>query len=497
MKKYLVFDLGASSGRAMLGILDDKLLKLHEIHRFSNKGIRVFDSLYWDVLHLFEEMKIGLKKAAEKYGSRFDGISTDSWGVDFVLLDENANSVGFVHHYRDNRTNGMLDKMLKVVSKKEIFERTGIQFMQLNTSCQLYSIVKAKAPQLAITKSFLMIADYFNFLLSGQKCQERSLASTTQLYEPVKKEWARDIIEKLKLKFEWFPRLVDSGTIIGPLFPTVAAETGVDGVSPVIASLSHDTACAVAAVPVEQNIKTWAFISSGTWSLMGLELKQPIINDAVLDCNLTNESGAFGTTRFLKNIMGLWLIQECKNLWERRNGKKISFDDISKWAEKAEPFKTHVDPDDIAFLNPPNMIEALLDHVEARNQKPPTEMGEVARMIFEGLAFRYREVLEQLQKFSPDRIEKIYIVGGGSKNELLCQFTANATGLPVDAGPAEATAIGNILMQAIATKQLKSFKEMRKIVRNSFEIKTYLPKNVSEWDEMYETHLKIVKGKLH
>ncbi len=490
MKKYIGIDLGASSGRVIVGVLEDKLLKLDEIYRFSNGVIQVFDSLYWDTLRLFEEIKNGLKMCVEKYGPNFDGVGIDSWGVDFVLLDCNNELVGLNHHYRDKRTDGMVDEMFKVVRKEEIFNQTGIQFMPINSSTQLFSMVKSKSPQLTIINKVLMIADYFNFLLSGKIGSEYTLATTSQLYNPIKNEWAFDLIEKLGFNPKWFPGIINHGTILGKIHNSITNKTCLDENTPVIATLCHDTAAAIAAVPLEEEFKNWAYISSGTWSLMGLELPQPIINQKALKYNFTNEGGVFGKICFLNNIMGLWLIQECKRIWEEQNRTKISYREIEKLAKRAKPYTSFIFPDNNMFLNPKNIIETIQNYCKGTDQDVPTEIGTISRIIFEGLAFRYRQILDQLQEFSYKKIEKIYIIGGGSQNKLLCQFTSNATNLPVDAGPSEATTIGNILMQTVATDQIESLQQLRYIVRNSFEIKSFNPKNDSKWEKAYKLYLK-------
>jgi len=489
-KKFLGFDLGASSGKVFLGTLEVGKLKLDEIYSFPNSGIQVFDSLYWDTLGIFEEIKKGMKIFVEKHGPELDGIGLDTWGVSFVLLDDNDEPVGLARHYRDKRADGMLKEMLKVVPKEEIYNQTGIQLMQINTSTHLFSMVKNKSPQLSFAKTLLMMADYFNFLLSGEKCSEYSIATTSQLLDPIKKKWAYDLIKKLGFNLGWFQKVVDPGTILGNIHPMVLNQTGLNKNTPLIAPICHDTAAAVAATPVEEGIREWVYISSGTWSLMGLELKHPIINEKALEYNLTNEGGAFGTIRFLKNITGLWLIQECKRLWDEQRESQISYDEILKLAEKAEPFTSFIFPDNNAFLNPHNMIHAIQNYCKETKQDIPMEIDVISRIIFEGLAFRYRQILDKLQDISNKKIEKIYIVGGGSQNRLLCQFTANVTNLPVDSGPTEATAIGNILMQAAATKEINSLQELRKVVRNSFQIKSFTPRNLSEWEDAYKTYLK-------
>ena len=492
-KRYIGLDLGASSGKVIVGLLKNYKLKLKEIYRFPNGGIQIFNSLYWDTLRLFEELKNGLKKCVDKFGTQFDGIGIDTWGVDFVLLDKNDELTGLSYHYRDKRTDGMIDEMFKIIPKEEIFNNTGIQFLQINSSTQLFSMVKNISPQLSITETFLMVADYFNFLLSGKRRSEYTIASTSQLYNPVKKEWAFDLIKKFGLNPKWFPEITNPGTILGNIHDTVANQTGINNNTPFIATLCHDTASAIAAVPLEEDIESWVYLSSGTWSLMGLELNQPVINKKVLEYNLTNEGGAFGTIRFLKNITGLWLIQECKRLWEDQKKSEVSYSEIEKLALKSEPFKGFIFPNHSIFLNPENIIQAIQRYCKQTEQEIPSEIGEISRLIFEGLAFRYRQILDQLQEFSEKEIEKIYIIGGGSQNDLLCQFTANITNLPVDAGPPEATTIGNILMQAIATGEIDTLQELRRIVRNSFKIKSFKPKNTSEWENSYKIYLKYFK----
>jgi rhamnulokinase len=488
-KKFLGIDLGASSGRVFLGTLEANKLKLEQVYSFSNGGIQVFDSLYWDTLRIFDEIKNGIKAFVEKYGPELNGIGLDTWGVGFVLLDRRDEPVGFTHHYRDKRADGMLEEMLSVVLKEEIFYQTGIQFSQINTSTHLFSLIRNKSPELVITKTLLMTADYFNFLLSGAKYSEYSLATTSQLYNPIKKDWAYNLIEKLGFDPNWFQKVVDPGTILGKIHDTAANQTGLDKQTPVIAPLCHDTAAAVAAVPVEEGIEDWAYISSGTWSLMGLELKQPIINEKALEYNLTNEGGAFGTICFLKIITGLWLMQECKKLWDSQGASELSYPEVMRLAEKADPFISFICPDNALFLNSDNMIQTIQAYCKRTNQEIPNDIGAISRIIFEGLAFRYRQILDQIQDITDRRIEKIYIVGGGSKNSLLNQFTANITNLPVDSGPTEASAIGNILMQAVATKEIDSLRELRKIVRDSFEIRQFKSRDVSEWNDAYETYL--------
>ncbi len=491
IKKYLAFDLGASSGRAIVGILENEILKLEQLYRFPNEGIKIFNSTYWDILGIFHHILEGLKKYVKSYGNNVDGIGIDTWGVDHVLLDANDEIIGPVHHYRDTRTEGMLEEMFKVISKKEIFNQTGIQFMPLNTSVQLFSMVKSNSPRLSIVRSILMLPDYFNFLLSGIKKSEFSHVSTSQLYNPIIKNWAFDLIKMLGLQPSWFGEIIPPGTVLGAIQKYICEETGLNSDSKIIAPACHDTASAVAAVPVDMEVHDrgeWAYLSSGTWSLLGVELENPLINEKALKFNFTNEGGVDNTFRFLKNISGLWLIQEVKKIWDENVGE-TNWEDIMQMASTAPKFKYYIDPDDSSFLNPPNMIKAIENFCLKTSQEVPTTIGEFARTIFESLAFRYRRVLDYLEEILNKRIKILHIIGGGSQNTLLNQFTANAVNLPVKAGPSEATVIGNILIQAMAKEQVKSINHLRSIVRNSFPIESYFPKDTMEWNQAYSHYI--------
>ncbi|MFX1568836.1 MAG: rhamnulokinase family protein [Promethearchaeota archaeon] len=483
MKRFLAFDFGASSGRAIVGTLNNENLTLEEIYRFPNERIRKNDEILWDISGIYTELLNGLKLYVKKYGAQVDGIGIDTWGVDFVLLDENNELVGPSHHYRDPRTKGTLKYMFESVSKEEIFKYTGIQFMELNTSTQLYSLIHSNSPQLNIAKTFLMIPDYLNFLLCEKKGTEYSIATTTQLYDANTKEWSQILIEKLGLNYKLFQRVVPSGTILGKLKKEISQDIGFKDDVNIIAPACHDTGSAVAAVPVDMRKfkeKKWAYLSSGTWSLLGVELNNPIINKKSLEFNFTNEGGIENTIRFLKNVTGLWIIQECKKEWEEQ-GLDYTWDYIVLKAKEAKPFQHFINPDDRSFVNPPSMIKAIQDFCEKNNQDPPKKIGVISRSIFESLAFRYKQILEYLEKVIEDRIKILFIIGGGSSNDLLNQFIANSLNIPVNAGPIEATAIGNILMQAKAVGLLNSIEDLRNIVINSFPIKEFYPKDVEKW----------------
>ena len=491
----LAFDLGASSGRSIIGKLQNNNLELETLYRFANRGIHLFDSFYWNILNLYQEIKTSLSLFAKKYGKNLNAIGIDSWGVDFVLLDENDKIIGLTHHYRDARTKGIIEKMTKVVPKEEIYSQTGIQFMSLNTSTQLFSMVLNKSSQLSIVKSILMIPDYLNYLLSGVKSTEYSIATTTQLYNPLKKKWADGLIKKLGLQPEWFCKLIEPGTILGTLQDYITDEVGLDKNIKVIAPLCHDTGSAIAAIPVDidkYKNEEWAYLSSGTWSLLGMELKKPIISEKALKYNFANEGGIGGTIRFLKNITGLWLIEECKKIWDEENFN-LSWEIIEKLTMDAEPFQFFIDPDDTTFLNPPNMIKAIQQFCKNQYNKFPKTIGEISRAIFESLALSYKHVLNILEDIIQKDIKILYIIGGGSQNSLLNQFTSNALNLVVNAGPIEAAAIGNILVQALALNKIDSVSELRKIVRSSFPIKEFLPKDTNTWEKAYDSYLKIIE----
>ncbi len=486
-KNYLAFDLGAESGRAILGKYDGSKLTLHEIHRFSNGPVVIFGRMHWDILYLFEEIKKGLALTVKEGNRELAGIGCDSWGCDFGLVGKDNTLLGYPYHYRDSRTDGMLEAAFQKVSREEIFQHTGIQFMKVNTLYQLLSMVISKSPLLQISECLLMIADLFHFLLTGEKVGEFTLATTSQAYDSREGNWSTPLLKKLGIPTKIMPEVVAPGTVVGNLLPEIVQEANLKSPSPVIASACHDTASAVAATPTGGD--NWAYLSSGTWSLLGIELPKPIINKKVLKYNFTNEGGAAGTFRFLKNITGLWLVQQCKKSWEKE-GKHLSYNELMQMAAEAKSSLSLIDPDDEAFLNPPDMPAEILKFCQRTSQSLPEDKGSIIRCILESLAVKYRIVIDQLEELSGCRIERLHLIGGGAQNHLLCQFTANATGIPVVAGPVEATAIGNILMQAIARGDISSLVEGREIVRRSFSIITYQPKDASYWEELYHRFQK-------
>jgi rhamnulokinase len=485
---FLALDLGAESGRAMLGQFDGERLQLSEVYRFPNGPVRLPDGLHWDALCLWSEIKQGLALAIQEHGADLAGVGLDTWGVDFGLLDRDGALVSNPYHYRDSRTDGMLEEAFRRVPRAEIFEQTGIQFMQINSLYQLLSMVVRQSPALDIAETFLTMPDLFNYWLTGRKVCEFSNSTTTQCYDPRKGDWAIPLLEKMGIPTHIFPEIVPPGTVLGELLPSVAEEVGTSGLS-VIAPACHDTGCAVAAVPAEGS--GFAYISSGTWSLMGAELPEPVINEQSLAFDMTNEGGVCGTFRFLKNIAGLWLVQECRRTWARQ-GEESSYDELTQMAARTKPLQSLVDPDYSEFLKPGDMPARIRAFCERTGQPAPQSKGAVVRCALESLALKYRWVLERLEEILDRHLEPIHIVGGGAQNRLLNQFTADATGRRVVTGPIEATAAGNIIMQAMALGHIGSLEEGRRIVRNSFDVATYEPAGGAEWDEAYARFLIVL-----
>ena len=488
-RNYLALDLGAESGRAIIGIINEGKLSLNEVHRFINGPVRLPDGLHWDVLRLWSEIKTGIASAV-KNGTKLDGIGLDTWGVDFALLDRNSTLLGNPFHYRDARTDGMLDEAFRLIPREAIFENTGIQFMQINTLYQLLSMVLSKSPLLDVAQTFVTIPDLFNYWLSGQITCEFTNATTTQCYDPRQREWAWQVLETLGIPKHIFRPVIQPGTVLGPLLPAVAEETGTTRI-PVIAPACHDTGSAVVAVPAGK--KDFAWISSGTWSIMGAETNQPVISAQTLKYNFTNEGGVFGTWRLSKNIMGLWLVQECKRTWARQ-GENLTYDELTRLAAEARPFLAVIDPDDSNFLHPDDMPAHIQAYCQRTRQPIPQTNGEIVRVVLESIALKYRWVLERLEDVTGTRLEPLHIIGGGIKNHLLNQFAADATGCTVITGPDEATAIGNILMQAIALGHLSTLDKARSIVRHSFEQVIFEPGGRDAWDEAFARLLDLLGG---
>jgi rhamnulokinase len=540
---FAAIDLGAESGRVVLGTVTDRKLELKEVHRFPNGPVRTLDELHWDVLRLWAEMKAGVGLAAKQAGG-LRGVGIDTWGVDFGLLARGDALLGNPFHYRDARTNGILEKAFGIVPREEIFRQTGIQFMQFNTVFQLLAMKLSGSPLLEMAESMLMMPDLFNFWFTGRKCNEFTNATTSQAYDPrgnsdsatrnlvspeqlrrcveeqkklakqgrqlslsevmlecgcitpaqlgqlstVPGGWATDLLARLGIPAKIFGEVVSAGTVLGSMRPEVREEIGCGDV-PVIAPATHDTGSAVAAVPATGG-KSWAFLSSGTWSLMGMEVDRPIISDLSVRYNFTNEGGVGGTFRFLKNIMGLWLVQECRREWERA-GRRYEYAELADLAGAAKPFAMIVNPDDASFLAPGGMPARIEAFCRKTGQTPPSGPGEMVRGCLESLAMAYRQTLARIEECTGRRAEVIHVVGGGIQNKHLCQWTADATGRTVVAGPIEATAAGNIAVQAVATGVLKDIAAARELIRGSFDVAVYEPKDTGRWDEPYARFLKI------
>ncbi|MDP9174387.1 MAG: rhamnulokinase [Planctomycetota bacterium] len=491
--RFLAFDLGAESGRAVLGTLASGKLTLEEKHRFANPNGKMNGRLVWNLLSQWEELKTGLKKTApDVRQTGLAGIGVDTWGVDFGFVAASGEVLGNPNVYRDSFTEGMLERAFAIVGKENLFNATGIQFMRINSLFQLLALKESNSQFLKSAQTMLFMPDLFNYLFSGIRRAELSIASTSQMYDPRKKRWATEIITELGIPTSILPEIVPSGTVLGPMLKDVAAECGIDPV-PVIAPGCHDTASAVAAVPAAEGTD-WCYISSGTWSLMGVELDEPIVSDKALKYNYTNEMGVGGKVRFLKNIMGLWLVQECRRHFQKQ-GHDHSYAELTAMAAKARPFESLIDPDHEPFLVPGEMADKINRFCVQTRQPTPTGRGEYIRTCLESLALTYRKTIEGLEDILARKIKTIHIVGGGTQNELLSQMTANATGREVIAGPIEATAIGNILVQAIATNHIKSLPQAREIVRASFEVKHYTPTDTESWTNAYARFQKIVERK--
>ncbi|MBL8231004.1 MAG: rhamnulokinase [Bryobacterales bacterium] len=478
MRQFLGFDLGAESGRAMLGTIADGTLRLEELHRFPNQPVRLPTGLYWDTLRLFHEMQQGLEIARRDRKLTISGIGVDTWGVDFGVLGRDGALVDNPRHYRDARNNGQMERTFAVVPKAEIYAETGLQFMQFNSLFQWHAMRLAKSPALEAAETLLFMPDLLNYFFTGVARAERSIASTSQFYNPVRKAFAEDLLRRLGLNPAILPPLVDPGTLLGPL-----RESDI----PVFAVAGHDTASAVAAVPAEGD-GDWCYISSGTWSLMGVEWPEPVINNTAAEFNLTNEIGVAGHVRLLKNIAGLWLWQECRRAW-MAEGTTYTYDAMTQMASAARPFSTVMHPD--AFLEPGDMPARIAAHCKANGHAAPETHGEFCRAVLEGLALRYRQVLENLQTVLGRKLTRIHIVGGGSRNMVLNQFVADACGVPVIAGPTEATVAGNILVQAMGAGDVRGLAEIRQVVKRSFEVTVIEPKSRAGWDEAYEKFQRI------
>ncbi len=488
--RYLAFDLGASSGRAITGTFNGETLEAEEIHRFETGMVRINNSWHWNIFTFFEEMKIALKKQNELNKIGLKSLAVDTWGVDFGLLTRADEFLGLPYAYRDPRTDGIPEAFFEIMDKKTLYELTGIEMMQFNSLFQLYAMVKNRSLLLDAASSLLFIPDLFNFLFTGKKATEFSFATTSQLFNPKKNRWEEKIFNVMGLSSALMNDIVLPGTELGTLTDPVKKQTG-SGDIRVVSTVSHDTGAAVACIPAKG--KNWAYISSGTWSLMGIESEVPVITDEAHRLCFSNEGGINGTYCLQKNITGLWILQQFKE--SSRELADYDYERLVGKAQNAPAFLAVIDPDDPRFINPDNMKNAICEYLEATGQKVPQAPSHIVRIILESLALKYRYTLDQLRQVSRRPIETIHIIGGGAKNYLLNRFTANATGLPVIAGPYEGTAMGNLLAQAMADDAVTNIEQGRQIIKNSVKLKTFLPENTRLWELAYEKYREIVNRK--
>jgi rhamnulokinase len=482
---FLAFDLGAESGRAMLGRLENGQLRLQEVHRFPNKTIRLKDHLHWNLYFLLEEIRKVLERC-QKDGVQLTSLGVDTWGVDFGLLDSQGTILALPYCYRDRAFPRAMEKYFQHFSAEELYSLTGIQFLPFNSLFQLYAYVQENPELMGAASRLLFMPDLINYLLTGEQATELTIASTSQILSPISRKWIPELLERMGISREILPEINQPGKILGKISAWLV-EDGLPEI-PVIQVASHDTASAVAAAPGEED--DWLYISSGTWSLVGVELKEAVVSPDSFRANFTNESGLNQTIRFLKNVTGLWPLQQCRKVWSKENN--WTYEQLVALACQSEPFQLFIEPDSPDFLHPENMVEAIAGFARKTGQKPTENIGLIVRAILESLAFKYRLVIEELERITGRKFRKIHIIGGGSRNRLLNQFTAEATSLTVYAGPDEATSAGNILIQALASGLLKDILEIRKIIRQSFEIKEFRPEHPDRWNKHYPDFLEII-----
>ncbi len=485
-KSFLAFDLGATSGRTILGTIENNRIELKELTRFPNQILQIGNHFHWNIYSLFEHLKEGLV-AAKKEGVEITSIGIDTWGVDFVLLADDGSILGAPYAYRDPHTIGAPEKFFEIIPREKVYDLTGIQVMNFNSLYQLFALSQAGNSLLKATKEILFMPDALAYMLTGNKVVEYTIASTSQILNPRTKKFEPELLEGAGVLPSILGDIVMPGHKIGILRNDIADECELGNV-PVVTVAGHDTGSAVAAVPADN--KNFAYLSSGTWSLMGIEVNDAIINKETSELNFTNEGGVEGTTRFLKNITGMWLLEQCLKEW-KKEGISYDYEKLVHMAETVHAFQSVIDPDDVSFANPDKMTSAIADFCVATKQIVPSTHAEFVRCIFESLSLKYNYVLGKLKGLAPFPIEKLHVIGGGSKNPLLNQWTANAIGIPVAAGPSEATAIGNIMIQAKAAGFVKSLPEMRRIIAESVQIDEFLPQNSEIWTEAYNKFIAV------
>jgi rhamnulokinase len=487
-KSFLAFDLGATSGRSILGTIEQGRLQMKELTRFPNQMLKIGKHFHWNIYSLFEHFKAALA-AVKQEGVEISSIGIDTWGVDFALIAKDGTILGAPYAYRDPHTQGMPEKFFEIVSREKVYGLTGIQVMNFNSLYQLFALKQNDSSLLEAASEMLFMPDALSYLLTGNKVVEYTIASTSQILNPRTKQFESQLLEAAGVSPSILGPIVMPGHVVGTLTDDLAEESEL-GKIPVIAVAGHDTGCAVAAVPAEN--ENFAYLSSGTWSLMGIEVKDAIINDETFALNFTNEGGIEGTTRFLKNITGMWLLEQCLKEW-KKEGITYAYEKLVKMAESAPAFQSLIDPDHASFANPVCMTKAICEYCAATGQPAPSSHAEFVRCIFESLSLKYKYVLGKIKGLAPFPIEKLHVIGGGSKNPLLNQWTANALGIPVIAGPSEATAIGNIMIQAKAAGCVDSHAEMRQIIRESVHLEEFEPKNSSEWEAAYQKFLRMIQ----
>lgn len=484
--RHLAFDLGAESGRAIVGTLRDGVLTLEELHRFPTKAMNVHDSMRWNVYRFYEELVTSLRKYTAKYGSELESIGCDTWGVDYGLLAPDGTLLEMPYHYRDSRAEGTAEIISENLGNRSVYDTTGIQFMQINTLNQMVSVKRDRPARFEEAEGMLFIGDILHYFLSGRRIAEYTVASTSQMVNPRTRQWAPEIFEAFGIPEKFMTEIVYAGDPIGTIDPALAAEVGLKETTKVVVPAVHDTASAAAAIPAKGD--SWAYISSGTWCMVGVETDAAVINDQSFEMNISNSAGSLGKNLFLKNVMGLWCIQQCRKAWNRVH-PDLDYAEIVRLAEKAAPFAGFIDPDDDLFFAPQDNIAAIRTYFEKTGQTgiDTADIGQVARIVYESLALKYRYVVDRLARATGSEVHHLYIIGGGTKNALLNQFTADALNMPVTTGPAEATATGNLLLQAVGCGEVKSLEEIREIVRRSNELGEYTPDAAaSAWQEAYK-----------
>jgi len=491
-KNYLIVDFGASNGRVLVGRFDGRRFDIEEIHRFDNRPVYVAGTLYWDVLRLFSELKIGIRKATHQY-KEISCLGIDTWGVDCGFIDKNGKLLSNPVHYRDEKRNTFCQQAYNLLDKREIFDLTGTSVSSILTIFHVYGLKIDSAPEFTDANSLLMMPDLFNYFLTGQVRSEFSSASTTGAFNIRNKTWEDKILNTLDIPSQILGQVVLSGTNVGSIQQGLCRELEISPI-PVIAPAGHDTASAVAGVPVIDDSKPWAYLSIGTWCIMGMETDKPVINQTVFDSGYGNEGGVGGGTFLAKNITGLWILQQCRNKWVKESGKDVSWDQIVSLADSPAPFKTLIDVDDPRFGRlQVDMPDVIVQYCKQTKQAVPESIGQIARCIYESLVMKFRFNLEQLETITGRRVETLHLVGGGTKNPLLCRWTADVTGIPVVAGPVEATAVGSLLMQLEGTGQISNLSDGRKIARDSSKIKHHQPKDKCKWDQTYQRYLGLLQ----